>query len=443
MPQPLADVAAEQIVLGAMMLSQRAADEVLEILTSADFYQPAHAAIYVSLLAALAGGEPTDPTALAGRLLTTGDLQRVGGGPYLHDLVTSVPMAANATYYARMVADFAIRRRIAESAVRIHQVAADLQTEVPDVVNGSQALLHAACQDRDRKSATQFGDGLEDLVEEVLQPAGPDRGLSTGVGALDDSIGGLKPGQLVVVAGRPGVGKSVLLVDFARSAVRRGKPVLLFSLEMSRNEIRKRVLAAECEINLSRILHGGLRPYEAERLRSKWTDLRGVPFHIDDSPQTDLAAIRGAARRLQQRHGLALVAVDYLQLMTSARREDSRVQEVGAISRGLKLLAKELELPVVAAAQLNRLSEMRSDKRPQLADIRESGSVEQDSDIVILLHRPDYHEPEHVRAGEIDLIIAKNRNGPQETVTAIAQLDKSRIVDAGVPEIPDVRSRRH
>lgn len=436
MNQPLADVAAEQIVLGGMMLSQRAADEVIEMLTSADFYHPGHAAIYASLLAALAGGEPTDPTALAGRMLATGELQRVGGADYLHTLVTSVPMAAAAAYYARMVADFAVRRRVAESAIRIHQIATDVQTAVADVVNSAQSVLHAACQDRDRHAATELGDGLEDLVDEILQPAGPNRGLSTGVGALDDSIGGLKPGQLVVVAGRPGVGKSVLLVDFARAtAIRRGQPVLLFSLEMSRDEVRKRILAAECEVNLSRILHGGLRPYEQEKLRSRWTALRGVPFHIDDSPQTDLAAIRGAARRMQQRHGLALVAVDYLQLMTSARREDNRVQEVGAISRGLKLLAKELELPVVAAAQLNRLSEMRSDKRPQLADIRESGSVEQDSDIVILLHRPDYHEPEHVRAGEIDLIIAKNRNGPQETVTAIAQLDKSRIVDAGVPEM--------
>jgi len=436
MNQPLADTAAEQIVLGAMMLSQHAADQVIDILTSGDFYEPRHGLVYATVVAALAAGDPTDPTAIAERLLAAGDLQRAGGAPYLHDLIASVPTAANAAWYARRVADYAMRRRIAESAVRIHQIATDLQQEVPDVVNNAQAVLHAACQDRDHRAAVPVGDGLEDLVGEILQPAGPDRGLSTGIGALDDSIGGLKPGQLVVVAGRPGVGKSVLLVDFARAAaVRRRIPVLLFSLEMSRDEVRKRILAAECEVNLSRILHGGLRPQERERLRSRWVELRDVPLYIDDSPQTDLAAIRGAARRMQQRHGLGLIAVDYLQLMTSARREESRVQEVGAISRGLKLLAKELHLPVVTAAQLNRLSEMRSDKRPQLADIRESGSVEQDSDIVILLHRPDYHDPEHPRAGEIDLIVAKNRNGPQETVTAIAQLDKSRIVDAGVPEM--------
>lgn len=434
--QPLADVAAERAVLGGMMLSLRAADEVAEILTAADFYRADHGAIFAAILAAIANGEPTDHIALTGRLLATGELQRAGGAPYLHTLIADVPIAANAAWYARSVADFAVRRRVAQSAVRIHQIATDVQRDVADVVNGAQAVLHAACQDRDRSAATQLGDGLEELVDQILEPEGPDRGMSTGIGALDDAIGGLKPGQLVVIAGRPGAGKSVLTVDLTRAAaIRRGLPALLFSLEMGRDEIRKRILAAECDINLTRIMHGGLRPYEVDKLRARWIELRDAPLHIDDSPQTDLSAIRGAARRLQQRHGLSLVAVDYLQLMTSSRREESRVQEVGAISRGLKLLAKELHVPVVAAAQLNRLSEMRSDKRPQLADIRESGSVEQDSDIVILLHRPDYHDPEHVRAGEIDLIIAKNRNGPQETVTAIAQLDKSRIVDAGIPEM--------
>lgn len=425
------DADAERAVLGAMMLHPDVAIEIYDIVGDTDFYQPNHAAVFRAVTAAMLDAEPHDPIAVAARLTTSGWLDRVGGAPALHGLVASVGIPASATWYARRIRELATRRTIAAAAVKAHQRACNPETELAAIVDAIQADMHAATQGRaTRREPVAFGDGLAATLDEICDPRGPDRGLSTGLGALDDIIGGLKPGQLVVVGGRPGAGKSVLAVDMLRAtAVKRGLPALIISLEMSIDEIRKRVMAAECKVNLGRILNGGLRGDEIARLRLNAPRLGQTPVYIDDSSSADLASIRAAARRHQQRHGLHLLVVDYLQLMTSTVTSESRTQEVAAISRGLKVLARELSVPVVAAAQLNRSSETRADRRPQLSDLRESGSIEADADIVILLHRPDYHDPEHKRAGEIDLIICKNRNGPMETVTAAAQLEFARIVD--------------
>lgn len=426
----LHDVDAERAVLGAMLMSPDVAEQVTDIIDPSDHYQPAHAAIHAALVAAINQGAPTDPIAIATRLAQNGDLERAGGAPYLHQLITTVDIAASAPWHARNLADLSIRRQIAAAAIRIHQRAGNLETETAAVIASAQNDLHLATMARNQAETIAFGDGLDALIEEICDPAGPDRGLSTSIGALDDVIGGLKPGQLVIVGGRPGAGKSVLAVDMVRStSIRQGLPSLVISLEMSKTEVRKRVCAAECSINLSRILNGGLTDSERLRLRSESQRLGASPIYIDENSSVDMASIRTAARRIQQRHGLSLLVVDYLQLMTTTTSSDNRAQEVAAISRGLKVLARELGIPVVAAAQLNRNSEHRTDRRPQLSDLRESGSIEADADIVILLHRPDYHDPEDQRAGEIDLIVCKNRNGPQETVTAAAQLEYARIVD--------------
>ena len=425
----LADIEAEQIVLGSMMLSAKAADQITEILTSSDFYRPSHALVFSAITACLAAGDPADAKAVGYRLAETGDLVKVGGGPYLHDLVQAPPSAANGPYHARKVAEFAHRRRIVEACTMGIQDARRLGEDTAAVIERVQSTVHAATTNRE-SSTVSFTDILDDTLAEIFDEDGPQRGLSTGIGALDDVIGGLKPGQLVIVAGRPGGGKSVLCNDLVRAAsIRQTEPVGVFSLEMGRAEVQKRLLSAEAGVDLSHIMNGPLTGWEREKIRARADELRGLFLNIDDTAGADLAYIRSTCRRIQADTGLGLVIVDYLQLVTSPAGIDNRAQAVGEISRGLKILARELGVPVVAAAQINRASESRSDRRPQLSDLRESGSIEQDADVVILLHRPDYHDPEHERAGEIDLIVGKNRNGPIETVTAIAQLHYSRIVD--------------
>jgi replicative DNA helicase len=438
-PEPLHDADAEQVVLGALMIAPTVADDVLEIITTADFYQPSHATIYAHLVANHAAGNPVDPVATAHSLDTAGELQRIGGVTYLHTLVAAVPTVANASWYARIIANHAIRRRIITAATGICHDAAQLERDVPDVANRSQQAILEATAPRQRSQVTTLAALVDDETEPLLDPDAPRRGLTTGLGSLDEIIGGLKPGQLVIVAGRPGTGKSVLCVDIARANIRRDVPVLLMSLEMHRSEILARIYAAEAEVSLYRLLNGGLDDHERARVRYTTGRLRPLPMHIDTTRSCDLGVIRSAARKLKARHGLGLLVVDYLQLMTPTGRHERRDLELGEISRGLKLLAGDLDIPIVAAAQLNRAAEARPGKLPQLSDLRESGSFEQDADIAVLLHRPDYHDQENPRAGEIDLIVAKNRNGPQGTVTAAAQLQYARFVDMRILPRPASR----
>lgn len=432
MDQPLYDDDAERIVLGSLMLAPHLADDVAELLTTGDFHRRAHEVIYARLIAHLGAGEPVDPLGMARALDDAGDLKAVGGAPYLHDLIACVPTPASSVWYARRISAMASRRRLLEASQRIGALV-HTPRDVDEVANLAQQAILDATARRRVASTVPLNDLLEEGTERLLAEGGPDRGLSTGLGSLDDVIGGLKPGQLILAAGRPGAGKSVLCLDFARAAIRRATPTLFMSLEMHRDELLARIYAAEASVNLHRLLNGGLRDYERANVRLARERLRPQPMHLDTTRTADLAAVRSSARRIKGRIGLGLVVVDYLQLMTSAGRDTTnRVQELGDISRGLKLLAGDLEVPIVAAAQLNRAGEVRSDRRPQLSDLRESGSLEQDSDIVILIHRPDYYDPK-ARPGEVDLIIAKNRNGPQMTVVAHAQLEYARFVDIGVP----------
>jgi replicative DNA helicase len=255
-------------------------------------------------------------------------------------------------------------------------------------------------------------------------------GVPTGFTDLDGLTNGLHPGQLVVVAARPGLGKSTLALDFARAAsIKSGLTSVIFSLEMTRNEITMRLLSAEARVGLHHMRTGSLGDDDWTKLARKMSEVASAPLFIDDSPNMTMMEIRAKCRRLKQRHDLKLVVVDYLQLMSSGKRVESRQQEVAEFSRALKLLAKELEVPVVALSQLNRGPEQRTDKKPMLSDLRESGSIEQDSDMVILLHREDAYERESPRAGEADFIVAKHRNGPTATITVAFQGHYSRFVD--------------
>jgi len=258
-------------------------------------------------------------------------------------------------------------------------------------------------------------------------------GVPTGFSDLDRLLNGLHPGQLIIVAGRPGLGKSTVSMDFARNAaIRSNCASAIFSLEMSKIEMVMRLLSAEARVPLHVLRSGQLTDDDWSKLARRMGEISEAPIFVDDTPSMNLMEIRAKARRLKQRHNLKLLVVDYLQLMTSPKRTESRQQEVADLSRGLKLLAKEIECPVIAVSQLNRGPEQRTDKRPQLSDLRESGSIEQDADVVILLHRDDYYDKESPRAGEADFIVAKHRNGPTDTVTVAAQLHLSRFVDMAI-----------
>ncbi|HKE65279.1 MAG TPA: replicative DNA helicase [Micromonosporaceae bacterium] len=437
---PPQDVAAEQCVLGGMLLSKDAIADVIEILRSNDFYQPRHATVFDTILDLYGRGEPADSITIAAALVDSGDIGRVGGVAYLHTLIASVPTAANAAYYARIVSERAVLRRLIEAGTRIVQLgygsAAGAGRDTDDIVDLAQQAVYEVTERRVSEDFARLSELLQptlDEIETVGSQGDVMTGVPTGFGDLDRLLNGLHPGQLIIIAGRPGLGKSTAAMDVARSAsVRHNLASAIFSLEMSKVEIVTRLLSAESRVPLHILRSGQLSDDDWTKLARRMGEISEAPLYVDDTPNMNLMEIRAKARRLRQRHDLKLVIVDYLQLMTSPRRVESRQQEVAELSRGLKLLAKEIECPVIAVSQLNRGPEQRTDKRPQLADLRESGSIEQDADVVILLHRDDYYDKESPRAGEADFIVAKHRNGPTDTVTVAAQLHLSRFVDMAI-----------
>ncbi|MQA93078.1 MAG: replicative DNA helicase [Streptosporangiales bacterium] len=430
---PPHDVMAEQCVLGGMLLSKDAISEVVEVLRSSDFYRPAHQVIYDVAIDLYAKGEPADAVTVAAELTKRNEINRVGGAPYLHTLISSVPTAANAGYYARIVEERAILRRLVEVGTRIAQLGYTPDGEVDELVDQAQAEVYAVTEKRTADDYVLLSDimhGTFDELEAIASHDGAMTGVPTGFSDLDGLTNGLHPGQMVIIAARPAVGKSTLALDFARAAsIKNGLTSVIFSLEMGRNEITMRLLSAEARVPLHTMRSGTMTDDDWTRLARRMGEVAEAPLFIDDSPNMSMMEIRAKCRRLKQQHDLKLIIVDYLQLMSSPRRLESRQQEVSEMSRALKLLAKELDVPVVALSQLNRGPEQRTDKKPQISDLRESGSLEQDADMVILLYREDVFEKESPRAGEADLIVAKHRNGPTATVTVAFQGHYSRFVD--------------
>jgi replicative DNA helicase len=650
---PPQDLAAEQSVLGGMLLSKDAIADVVEVLKAGDFYKPAHATVFDAILDLYGRGEPADPVTVAAALADSGGLGRVGGASYLHTLISLVPTAANAGYYARIVSERAVLRRLIEAGTRIVQLgqgaASGQGRDVDDVVDMAQQAVYEVTERRTSEDYTVLEELLQptmDEIEAIGAHGGVMSGVPTGFVDLDRLTNGLHAGQLIVVAARPGLGKclrfdtlitisgtgervtvaefvrrgqagevlhvdslgadwklnavrpsdfihngvrpvrrmttrsgrslsatanhpmrtlrgwvpleelrpgdqiavprtvrvaataevpdtdllprevwdlvlaekgtlswaevsercgrprnhnwhvgkqgigrdrlaelakaldsqplrdlaesdvlwdpivsiepdgmaevydltidgthnfvandivvhnSTFGLDVTRSAsIRHGLTSAIFSLEMSKIEITMRLLSAEAKVPLHHLRSGQLSEDDWTKLARRMGEVSEAPLYIDDSPNMTMMEIRAKARRLKQRHDLRLIVLDYLQLMSSPKRTESRQQEVSELSRGLKLLAKELEVPVIAVSQLNRGPEQRTDKRPQLSDLRESGSIEQDADMVILLNREDYYEKESPRAGEADFIVAKHRNGPTDTITVAFQGHFSRFVD--------------
>jgi replicative DNA helicase len=584
---PPHDMAAEQCVLGGMLLSQDAIAEVIETLRAPDFYRPAHQIIYETILDLYGRGEPSDAVTISAELTKRGEIARVGGAPYLHTLISSVPTAANAGYYAKIVHERSVLRKLVEVGTRITQrgYAAD-GADADAILDWAEAEVLSIAEKRageDYLPLSEIMPGTLDEIEAIGSRGGQMVGVPTGFQDLDALTNGLHSGQMVIIAARPAVGKalaletplptptgwttmgevlvgddligadgkptrvvaatevmtgrpcyelefsdgevivadadhqwrtsarapshsatravatravrttreiaatmrrgagaepdhaiegpesrvrsivdvrpvdsvpvrcvqvdaddhmylagrsgvpthnSTLALDLARAAaVRHGLTAAFFSLEMSRNEITMRLLSAEARVALHAMRSGTMNDDDWTRLARRMSEVSEAPLFIDDSPNMSMMEIRAKCRRLKQQHDLRLVVIDYLQLMSSGKRVESRQVEVSEFSRSLKLLAKELGVPVVALSQLNRGPEQRTDKKPMVSDLRESGSIEQDADVVILLHREDAYEKESPRAGEADLIVAKHRNGPTATITVAFQGHYSRFVD--------------
>ena len=398
-----------------------------------DFYRPAHQLIFSAILDLYGRGEPADAVTVSAELTRIGELGRVGGAPYIHTLVASVPTAANAGYYGRIVRERAILRRLVEAGMRITQMGYQGDGEVDMIVDRAQAAVYDVTDRRTSEDYLPLAEIMPGTLEEIdaiASRGGVLAGVPTGFAELDNVTNGLHAGQMIVIAARPAIGKSTVGLDLARSAsIKHGLTSAIFSLEMSRNEIAMRLLSAEASIALNHLRSGTMSDADWQKLARKMSAVSEAPLFIDDSPNMTMMEIRAKCRRLKQRHDLRLVVIDYLQLMSSGKKVESRQQEVSEFSRALKLLAKELEVPVVAISQLNRGPEQRTDKRPMMSDLRESGSIEQDADMVILLHREDAYERESPRAGEADFILAKHRNGPTANITVAFQGHYSRFVD--------------
>ncbi|QPK83195.1 replicative DNA helicase [Corynebacterium qintianiae] len=433
--QPPHDEQAERSVLGAMMLSPNTLAEVIDELSAQDFYFPAHQLIFDAIVDLYSSGSDIDVLIVSGRLDRLNQLERVGGAPYLLTLISGVPTAANARYYAEIVTEKSLLRQLVNAGTNVVQLGYEGTEgmEIEALVDRAQQEVFKVSKKQTSADYQALSDLLKPTIDELtaIESGGAlDRGVPTGFLDLDSLTNGLHAGQMIIIAARPGVGKSTLALDFMRScSINHGKTSVIFSLEMSASEITMRMLSAETEIKLSAMRSGQMEEQDWEKLTTRLTEIQDAPLFIDDSPNLTMMEIRTKARRLKQQHGLDLIVLDYLQLMSSGRKVESRQQEVSEFSRQLKLLAKELEVPVIAISQLNRGPESRTDKKPQLADLRESGSLEQDADMVFLLYRPDSQDRDDERAGEADIIVAKHRGGPIDTIPVAHQLHYSRFVN--------------
>ncbi|WP_372735679.1 replicative DNA helicase [Nocardioides sp.] len=430
---PPQDMAAEQSVLGAMLISKDAIADVTENLRGNDFYRPSHETIHDAIIDLYGRGEPVDMITTAAELHRRGELQRIGGAPYLHTLSANVPIAANAGYYADIVREKAVLRRLVDAGTKIVQIGYAGEGDVDDIVDTAQAEVYKITEKRSSEDYAPLSEIMAGVLDEIEAIGNREAGLygvPTGFADLDELTNGLHAGQMVIVAARPGAGKSTFALDLCRAAsIHANMATAFFSLEMTRSEITMRLLSAEAKIPLNHIRNGNMNDDDWNKLARKMGEVSSAPMFIDDSPNMTMMEIRAKARRLKQRHDLRLMVIDYMQLMTSGKKVESRQLEVSEFSRQIKLLAKELSIPIIALSQLNRGPEQRSDKRPMLSDLRESGSLEQDADMVVLLHRDDMYERESTRPGEADLIVAKHRNGPTRDITVAFQGHYSRFVD--------------
>ena len=422
-PVPPQNLEAEESVLGAMMISPGAIGAVSEIVDAGDFYRESHAKIYRSALALYAKGEPVDAITLTDQLEERGELEDVGGRVRLHELAALVPASANASHYARIVHETATLRGLIRVGGEIARLGWERPGETGDLVDQAEQILYDLSQQRVTGEWSEIESLLKESFERItaLYESGVElTGTPSGFRDLDRLTSGFQPGNLIIVAARPSMGKSALALCMAANmGVRHGIPVGLFTLEMSKAEVTQRLMCSEAKVESQRLRNGKLAPDDWPRLTAACDKLAKAPIYVDDTGLLNMMEIRSKARRLKARHpDLGLIVVDYLQLLTPSQRRDSdgRVQEVSEMSRSLKILARDLDVPIVALSQLSRAVEQRTDKRPILSDLRESGSIEQDADLVAFVYRDEYYNDESDQQGLAEVILAKHRNGPTDSI---------------------------
>jgi replicative DNA helicase len=426
---PPHNIDAEQSVLGAVLIDQNAIEKCQELLTPEDFYREAHQALFEAFLSLSAKSEPIDSITVAEELRKREQLDTIGGSPYLIALLDAVPTSANVEYYAKIVRDKAIQRRLIDAAQEVAGLARDPEVDnVDELVDKAERLIFNVAQ----RSMNQFFTPLPPLLLSVYERAEVLNelkqrvsGLATGIDDFDMMTSGLQNSDMIVVAARPSMGKTSLCLSIAQHvALRENTTVAVFSLEMSKEQLAMRMLCSEAQVSSHRVRTGHLVDEDWDRLARVVQNMYEAPIYIDDNTESTVLTMRAKCRRLQAERGLGLVIVDYLQLMRSHRKIENRVQEIGDIARGLKSLARELNIPVIALSQLSRAVEHRENKRPMLSDLRESGSIEAEADLVCFLYRESYYkmkeariagdelERDHEQMEETEIIIGKHRNGP-------------------------------
>jgi replicative DNA helicase len=419
---PPQNVEAEESVLGAMLISATAVGTVSEILDASHFYRDRHAAVYRAMLALWAKGEPVDAITLADELDERGELEQVGGRAKIAELAALVPAASNVEHYARIVKEMATLRGLVQAGLSIARLGQERPGETADLVDRAEQIVFELAQQRVASDFVHIESLLKESFERIthLYEAGAEiTGVPTGFRELDKLTSGFQPGNLIILAARPSMGKSALaLCAAANLGVRHGLPVALFTLEMSKAEVTQRLMCSEAKVESQRLRSGRLAQDDWPRLTAACDKLMKAPVYVDDTGSITMMELRSKARRLKAKEPkLALVIVDYLQLMTTGASVENRVQEVSQISRQLKVLARDLDVPILALSQLSRAVEQRHDKRPILSDLRESGSIEQDSDLVAFVYRDEYYNGEESdQQGLAEIILAKHRNGPTGAV---------------------------
>src|SRR5256884_2147157 len=430
---PPHDLEAETSVLGAILLDQAAITRILDFLSAEDFYRENNGQIYRAALTLFREGEPIDNVTLASELEKMGVLDRVGGRGHLALLQESVPTAANVEHYARIVKAKAYKRRLITAGGQVTALGFDDSLDADDAVNQAQAQVYAISDDRAGSGMERLYDLLKpamDRIDAQMASGGGVIGIATGFHDLDRMTNGFKPADLVIIAGRPSMGKTSFVLNVAlHAAVGQQKPIAIFSLEMSKEQLVERMLCEQARIDAQRLHRGTLSDVEYERLAGALGPLGDAPVFIDDTPMLDDLTMRLKARQAKTREGIEMIILDYLQLMHGrANSDDNPVHEVSAISRALKSIARELRIPVVAISQLSRAPEARPDKRPILSDLRESGSIEQDADIVMFLYRDEYYNREKSeKPGIAEIIVAKHRNGPTGSIELMFRKELTRF----------------
>jgi replicative DNA helicase len=417
---PPQNIEAEQAVLGAILLEQEALTVASEIIIPEDFYRSAHQKIFETMLSLSDKGEPVDLVTVMSELSDINLLEDIGGVTYLNDLATAVPTAANVEYYARIIEEKSILRRLIRTATNIATDGYAREDEVDALLNEAEKKILEVSQKKNTSAFQNIKDVLVqayDKIEQLHHRKGDTTGIPTGFTELDRMTAGFQRNDLIIVAARPSVGKTAFALNIAQNvAVKTDENVAIFSLEMGADQLVMRMLCAEGNINAQNLRTGSLTPEEWGKLTMAMGSLSNAGIYIDDTPGVRINDIRAKCRRLKQETGLGMILIDYLQLIQgSGKSGENRQQEVSEISRSLKSLARELEVPVIALSQLSRGVEQRQDKRPMMSDIRESGSIEQDADIVAFLYREDYYDKETENKNIIEIIIAKQRNGPVGT----------------------------